>query len=228
MKKILLIFIASIILCCGCKSFKNLTSRDNSTPAETRSSQRNQNPQFIDGISLTPGGMVPNYSSAQSGDYKIVYAPPPILHTNINIEHVDSLQVKYAIVFDATLELLDNVKLLRELNHWWGTPYCLGGSTENCIDCSAFTQTVMQNVYRISVPRTAQQQFNSCKRIDAIDLKQGDLVFFNTQGKDISHVGIYILGNKFVHASTSSGVTVSDLNDSYWRPKFIGAGRVVK
>ena len=59
-------------------------------------------------------------------------------------------------------------------------------------------------------------------------MQEGDLVFFQTSGNDITHVGIYITNNKFVHAATSGGVMVSDLNDTYWRPKFKGAGRVLR
>jgi lipoprotein Spr len=228
MKKQTLILFSAIIFLSSCSFFRNITSRDNSTPQQNSSQKQNNNPRFLNNISVAPGGMVPNYSSAQTPNHKEVYAPPPILYTGINIENVDSLQIKYAIIFDATVEQLLNVNLLRELNHWWATPYCYGGSTESCIDCSAFTQTVMRTVYGINVPRTAQQQFDNSKKINITELREGDLVFFHTGGADISHVGIYLLNNKFVHASTSSGVTVSDLNDGYWQPKFVGAGRFGK
>ena len=65
-------------------------------------------------------------------------------------------------------------------------------------------------------------------RIGREELRPGDLVFFNTSGRDISHVGVYLLNNKFVHAATSGGVMISDLNEKYWQPRFRGAGRVTK
>lgn len=222
----------SALALCSCKSLKNLTSRDNSSSQKSTANNANHNVQFIDGIAVTPGGMVKNeknITAANTTDEpKVVYAPPPFILTNINIENADPLALKYAIVLDATLEQLTNLQLLKVVDHWWGTPYCMGGSTENCIDCSAFVQTLMLNVYGIDVPRTAQQQYDNCAHIDITQLEEGDLVFFHTSGNDASHVGVYLLNNKFVHASSSSGVTVGDLNDSYWRPRFIGAGRVRK
>ena len=143
-----------------------------------------------------------------------------------DIERADWLQLKYAIMLDANVEKLNNVSMLKTIDDWWGTRYCMGGSTKNCIDCSAFTQVVLQDVYGASLPRTAQEQFNYTERVTLEDLSEGDLVFFNTSGRGISHVGIYLHNNKFVHAATSGGVMVSDLNDSYWQPRFRGAGRV--
>lgn len=153
------------------------------------------------------------------------------IHSSFNtsdIERADFLQLKYAIVLDATVEKLTNVNLLKSIDEWWGTSYCYGGSTKNCIDCSAFTQTMMQNVYNTTIPRTAKEQYNSSRQINLEDLNEGDLVFFNTGGgRDITHVGIYLFNNKFVHAATSGGVMVSDLNDTYWKPRYKGAGRYI-
>ena len=115
--------------------------------------------------------------------------------------------------------------LLQQIDHWWGTRYCMGGNDESCIDCSAFTQTMLRNVYGIDVPRTAQEQYDFLKHIQNTDLREGDLVFFES-GRSITHVGLYIANNKFVHASTSNGVTISDLTDNYWSKKYAGAGRV--
>ena len=145
---------------------------------------------------------------------------------NTNIANANQLQLKYAPLINTSYDQLNNITLLQNIDHWWGTSYCMGGSTERCIDCSSFAQTIMRDVYRINIPRTAQDQFKVSERVNLIDLQEGDLVFFHTVGKGISHVGIYLTNNKFVHASTSSGVTISDLNDAYWEPRFRGAGRV--
>ncbi len=222
-----IIFLA-IIVCSSCSFLKKISSRDNSTSTQNTAENKTRNPQFLDNINLSVGGIVPNYSSARTPNHKELYEPPDIKITTVDIERVDTLQLKYAIIFDATVEQLTNVILLHEINFWWATPYCYGGSTKNCIDCSAFVQTVMKNVYHISIPRTAQEQFDNSKKINVEDFREGDLVFFHTEGAYVSHVGIYLLNNKFVHAASSSGVTVSDLNDAYWQPKFIGAGRFFK
>jgi len=76
------------------------------------------------------------------------------------------LQVKYAILLDVIAEKLTNLPLLEVIDKWWGTRYCFGGSTENCIDCSAFTQLVSREVYRLSLPRTAQEQNNTIELIE--------------------------------------------------------------
>jgi lipoprotein Spr len=139
------------------------------------------------------------------------------------------LQVKYGILLNSVAEKLTNLALLQVMDKWWGTRYCLGGSTENCIDCSAFTQLISREVYGLALPRTAQEQFDACEIIERDELKEGDLVFFHTRGKKsaITHVGVFLLNNKFVHASTSNGVSISDLDESYWKPKFRGGGRMV-
>jgi lipoprotein Spr len=75
------------------------------------------------------------------------------------------------------------------------------------------------------LPRTSQEQFKESRRVELEDLQEGDLVFFGS-GRSISHVGVYLQNNKFVHASTSQGVTITDLNDKYWKPRFVGGGRL--
>ncbi|MFN5423290.1 MAG: C40 family peptidase, partial [bacterium] len=79
--------------------------------------------------------------------------------------------------------------------------------------------------FGIKLPRTSQEQANQCIEISKDQLKEGDLVFFKT-GRGISHVGLYLSNNKFVHASTSAGVVISDLNELYWDKRFVKAGRV--
>ena len=129
-------------------------------------------------------------------------------------------------MLDATVEKLTNVNLLKSIDKWWGTDYCMGGSTKNCIDCSAFTQMMMQTVYKVTVPRTAQAQYKLSKQISLEDLNEGDLVFFYTSGsRDITHVSKYLFNNNFVHAATSEGVMLSYLNDPYWKPCYRGGGR---
>ncbi|WP_158559415.1 NlpC/P60 family protein [Deminuibacter soli] len=227
-------------LCCcvallvfsSCKSLKNAGSADHSNSAPAKQGKKSGNVQFIDGIAVTPGTIVTSKHSSNGdipGNKKVIYAPPDDVNsTHFNIETADWLQLKYAIVLDASIEKLTNVDLLKIIDHWWGTRYALGGSTENGIDCSAFSLTVERDVYGKSVPRTAQEQYDQTQRVEENDLREGDLVFFHTSGRKISHVGVYLLNNKFVHASTSGGVMVSDLNDTYWRPRYRGAGRIGK
>jgi cell wall-associated NlpC family hydrolase len=110
------------------------------------------------------------------------------------------------------------------LDEWMGARYHLGGTTKQGIDCSALMQILFAGLYGINLPRTAREQYDFSKRISRTELKEGDLVFFNTIG-GVSHVGMYLQNNKFIHASTG-GVTISDLYDEYWSRKFIGVGRI--
>ncbi len=226
MKQRFIVLTCLIIFLSSCSLFRHVSSRDNSNSSQSSvSHNKKHNKRPPNNISGGYSGTVPNYSSAQTPNHKVSYTRPSVLYSDMDIETADTLQLKYTIVLDATLEQLINVSLLYKIDHWWATPYCYGGNTESCIDCSAFAQTVMRTVYGIHVPRTAQEQFDNSKKVDAAHLREGDLVFFNTGGREASHVGVYLFNNKFVHASTSSGVTVSDLGDAYWQQRFIGAGR---
>lgn len=141
------------------------------------------------------------------------------------IETSSWLQFKYALLTDVPVEALDNMNLLTYMEDWYGTPYHYGGSTKKGIDCSAFSSGLMAAVFNILLPRTAREQYETTDRIEKYELHEGDLVFFNTHG-GISHVGIYLINNKFVHASVTSGVMISDLGESYFVKRYIGAGRV--
>lgn len=230
--------IALALIFTSCKSVRNLTARDGSTPNTNKTvSKSAKKPVFIDGIEAKPGTVTTaknkpvttsggSTSKTNTADTKV--KPTVIEGEGFDIESANYLQIKYAVLTDAVVEKLTNVPLLQLIDRWWGTRYCMGGVTENCIDCSAFTQVIMRDIWGLSLPRTSQEQFQVVDRIDTTELKEGDLVFFNTSGSRISHVGIYLLNNKFVHAATSGGVMISDLYERYWIQRFRGAGRVRK
>jgi len=140
------------------------------------------------------------------------------------IENASSLQLKYALLLDVEVEQAIDLNLFKVLDEWLGTKYRLGGTTKSGIDCSALMQILFASLYGITLPRTAREQYRFSSRVSRTELREGDLVFFNTIG-GVSHVGMYLQNNKFIHASTS-GVTISDLYDEYWMKKFIGVGRV--
>ena len=223
-------FLCALLLC-SCSHIKSLTSRDSSASVSSTRKEKSKNVQFLDGISVTPGQEVtskystmgPNLPKEKKAKSARVEQPEFLAG---DIERASWLQLKYAIMLDATVEKLSNVGLLKMIDEWWGTRYCMGGTSKECIDCSAFVQVLMSGTYNVSVPRTAQEQYNTGNKIGMEELQEGDLVFFHTSGRTISHVGVYMLNNKFVHASTSGGVMFNDLNDNYWREKFRGATRV--
>ena len=143
------------------------------------------------------------------------------------IEKASPLQFKYALLLNTEVEEISNLALFQFIDDWYGTKYCMGGTTKSCVDCSAFVQIFFTSVYGTSIPRTARDQYSSADKISSTRLKQGDLLFFNTRG-GVSHVGIYLQNNKFVHASTSGGVMISDMFETYYVKHFIGAGRIDK
>lgn len=123
------------------------------------------------------------------------------------------------------VEAVTNERLVAFLETWYGTPYKYGGGDKAGIDCSAFCSMLLDSVYGVVLPRTAKSQYEMGIKVKKEQLEQGDLVFFNTTG-GISHVGVFLANNKFVHAATSNGVMISDLEDMYYKKRFIGASRV--
>ena len=123
---------------------------------------------------------------------------------------------------------VDSNRLVSAANQVMGTKYVYGGTTTKGFDCSGFIGYVYKRV-GVSLPRTSAGMYASGTSVAKKNLKSGDIVFFNTTGKGVSHAGIYIGNGKFVHSSTSKGVTVTKLNDPYyWGSKYIGAKRVAK
>lgn len=106
---------------------------------------------------------------------------------------------------------------------WAGTRYRLGGSGVGGIDCSAFVQKTMSGAFNVHLPRSTAEQRYSGRLISKSDLRPGDLVFFRKN----NHVGVYIGGGKFVHASSSRGVTTSSLSESYWARNYTQSRRVL-
>ena len=110
-----------------------------------------------------------------------------------------------------------------------GVKYRYGGTSPNRgFDCSGLVQ-YSHKAAGINLPRTTSQQFKAAKRISRRYLKAGDLVFFKTVvSRAVSHVGIYLGNNKFIHApSSGKRVKISSMKDRYWRKRFTGAGRVL-
>lgn len=122
-----------------------------------------------------------------------------------------------------------NKELYKELKRWLGTPYVYAAHTCGVgTDCSGMVMEVYLAVYGIKVHRnTAKMLEQNCEPIDLDKLKEGDLVFFITSSDGhVSHVGIYLRDNKFVHASSSRGVVVDDLRQNYYATHFHTAARV--
>ena len=186
--------------------------------------------EFLDNLSVTPGKVFIKKSSIgiESETVSISNFKNEIMPSNLSeIEQANWLQLKYSIKMDVAVESITNISLLKKIDEWYGTPYNYGGSTKNGVDCSYFTLDVMQGVFNINLKRTAAEQYEQTSRINWEDLKEGDLIFFKTEGPNkISHVGIYLSNNKFVHSSVRNGVTISDLSDPYYQRTLYSMGRL--
>ena len=211
-----------MIFLAGCEVFKPVQS-----PARSSSSATKQNSPFLEDIVVTtsPDSRAATQKEEDLPPIKDDYRSAIQFNTGMSVGDATMEQFRYAILLNTEVEYLSNKELYRLIHAWWGTPYKIGGMTQRGVDCSAFVQNVMAGSYELALPRTAKEQKEMATPLERNELREGDLVFFNTRG-GVSHVGIYLHNNKFVHASTSGGVTISDLGEAYWAKRYLGAGRV--
>ena len=118
------------------------------------------------------------------------------------------------------------VSLYEEYKKWYGTPYKYGGTSMRGIDCSAFVQTVFMDAFRVRVPRTTKEQVKRGYQVSRKKIRAGDIVFFRTSWNS-RHSGIYLEKGNFMHTSSKHGVTISSLNNPYWRSKYWQTRRVL-
>ncbi|MCE5285989.1 MAG: NlpC/P60 family protein [Pelosinus sp.] len=155
------------------------------------------------------------------------------------VQAVNGLEAD-GIVGSATWELLRSAnkapsrslttsaaQILRTAQQFIGVPYVWGGTSPNGFDCSGFTQYVF-GLNGISLPRTADIQYEAGIPVRAEELKPGDLVFFSTYEPGPSHDGIYLGNGKFINATSSRGIAIDRMDSSYWKQRYLGARRVIR
>jgi len=146
-----------------------------------------------------------------------------------NLVSDNMVDTKYADMIGIDKKDIINHQLYKFVDKWYGTNYRLGGQTEEGIDCSGFAQKLYGDVYSIELTRTAMDQYKNCKREKRKDKAvEGDLVFFKQHSKRITHVGVYLANDFFVHSSTSQGVMISSLKEEYWQKHYVGIGKMGK
>jgi cell wall-associated NlpC family hydrolase len=141
-----------------------------------------------------------------------------------NTEFYAKYSKKLGVKFKGT----EDKKLIEAIAGWIGTPYVYGGCTKSGTDCSGFIKTLYKDVYNIDLNRSAYDLYKDVEEVKKKDLKFGDVVFFKISGTKISHVGLYLADNKFVHAASSKGVMVSDLTETYYTKYYYCSGRIKK
>jgi len=139
-----------------------------------------------------------------------------------------NLETLTNIVSEYSNTTVDRDAVMIKIIELMNTPYLWGGTSTSGIDCSAFCQRVMKFALGIDIPRTSIMQSSVGEEIKREDLQFGDLIFFNTRGSRISHVGIYLGESVFAHSSSSGGVKTSSLNEDYYNGRYVTARRVIK
>lgn len=143
----------------------------------------------------------------------------------------DALVVeRYAQYMKVSPDNLINKKLYLFIDQWINTPYKWGGMDKEGIDCSAFVQRLLEEVYDLKIPRTSIEQLLA-ERIEKFSstkyCAEGDLIFFKTiEGTTVSHVGMFLHNRYFINSSSSKGVSIANLDDPYWRKRYVACGRL--
>ncbi|MDR0418930.1 MAG: C40 family peptidase [Prevotellaceae bacterium] len=120
----------------------------------------------------------------------------------------------------------ENKAIIKESAQWLGVKYKYGGVNKRGVDCSAFIGHVYKEAVGITLPRTSSVIAKSLNTVSKKNLQCGDIIFFTNKEKRVSHVGMYLADDKFIHASSSRGVVVDRLSTPYWTRYYAGSGRV--
>jgi lipoprotein Spr/probable lipoprotein NlpC len=158
------------------------------------------------------------------GDYNILI---PKRGPYVMVKPDKEIADKYAELMGVKRNDIQNGRLYSFIDEWLGAPYCFGGMGKDGVDCSGLVLLLQLQVYDQPVPRTCAMQVNSIKRKYEEELKEGDLVFFDFDGKQYSHVGVYLQNGYIVHASTRKGVIIAKLHDQGIYKYFSRAGSVI-
>ena len=136
------------------------------------------------------------------------------------------VQKKYAEILNVNEEKISKVSLYNFIDEWKGTIYKYGGKSKQGVDCSGFSSLLYKAIYNIDIYGSSENIFERCKPLSKAELREGNFVFFKIDSDKISHVGIYLQNDKFVHATTKAGVIISDLNEAYYKKYYYTGGEL--
>ncbi len=206
--------IAAVLAATGCHSPEQLMN-----PSLSLKTRQSGDPKFLDNISLA--------GNSSNIKINVVTAMKERKDGDMSPSACNILQTKYSEILGVIPQAITNMPLYGFIDDWYGVRYRLGGNDRGGIDCSGFVQRLYESVFCMNLMRTAFEQFHKCSMVFKSDsLQEGDLVFFKTRGRRISHVGIYLVNDFFVHASSTQGVVISSLKEKYWSRLYAGAGQV--
>jgi lipoprotein Spr len=159
----------------------------------------------------------------------VVYATGP-KNLDTNSIDVEQQQLEWCFLYSNLLgyniSYVSNPRLYQGISQWLGTPYKYSGHSKNGVDCSGLVCKLYHDCYDKNMSGSAKDLYTEVKPVKRTDLQEGDLLFFKIRKNRISHIGIYLGENRFVHSSSQNGVIISSLNDPYYEKYFYKAGRV--
>jgi lipoprotein Spr len=147
-------------------------------------------------------------------------------HTRAVSSSSIGLRDHYAKVLGISASQIANLQLYRFIDNWMDVPYRYGGKSRSGVDCSGFTSLLMNEVFQKAVSGSSSEIFKTSSPVKESSLKEGDLVFFKINSKEVSHMGVYLANGYFVHATSHAGVIISNLNEPYYRKYFFTGGRL--
>ncbi len=128
----------------------------------------------------------------------------------------------------STCRVLKEKQFEKKVKEYLGVPYRRGGTSKNGMDCSGFVRTLYDDLFKIELPHSSGEQyrFPALRKVSKVRMQAGDLLFFSDKKKKrVNHVGVYLSNGRFIHASSSLGITVSRISESYWLKRFVGSKR---
>lgn len=166
------------------------------------------------------------FSACKSHKHLTSNTPQTTVEQNSSTNNTHQVKKKYAALLAVDENKIENVALYSLIDSWYETPYKYGGCSKDGVDCSNFASVIYREIYKKQLTGSSASIFNQCNPIQKDELQEGDLLFFKIESNTISHIGVYLQNNKFVHATTKKGVMINDLDETYYKKYFFKAGRM--